>query len=288
MFNLLPLIPAAVSLLTKNKSSGGSSGSGGSVATQTNLPDWQEGIGEDLSSWVQKFLSMYNPGQPYTGRLSASGPTSYERLGLTELGGLLGRPATGDLFGAAKSHILDTLGGKFMDPETSPFIKALSKLAGQNLEDSINDARGRRGARGTYFTRAGIQEESRLSERTQNYLDSVIGDFLNTERGRQFSAVDKARELEGFETDTAVKRVTASQTLGSLERLLEQSDLERQYEAWLNQRNELSGVPGIARSVLGANVPTVTTVNQPRQTTGGQDIAPWISLAMRLIPSLMN
>lgn len=285
--SLIPFIPAAVSLFAGNKKTGGGGGSG-SVSTQPNMPDWQYGLGENLSAWAQKYLNMFSPGQAYGGRLSAAGPTGLEAAGLGELGAMLGKNATGDLFGAAKSQVMDTLGGKFADPSTSPFIQAYTKLAGQNLTDSINTARGQRGARGTYFTRAGIQEESQLQERTQNTLNALIKDFMESERGRQMTAVGQARELEGYETDAGIKRVTASQTLGSLERVLEQADLERQYNAWLNQRSELGGVANAAASVFGTRIPTVTTTTQPQPATSGQDIAPWIKLAMDILPGLMK
>lgn len=282
--NWASLIPAALSLFAGNKSSK-SSGSG-SVTTQPNMPDWQYALGQNLSDWASKYLKMFSPGDNFKGQLSIKDPSAFEQMGLGELGGLLGRPATGELFGAAKGQILDTLAGKYADPSTSPFIQAMTRLAGQNLQDSINTARGQRGARGTYFTRAGIQEESRLGERTQNTLNALIGEFMNTERGRMLSAADQAKNLEGFETDTAIKRVTASQTLGALPRLLEQADLERKYDAWINQRKELSAVPGVAQGIFDTRIPTVTSVNRPAPATTGSDVAPWISLAMQFLPQL--
>lgn len=287
--SLIPFIPAAVSLFAGGKKGSGGGSSGGSVSTQPNMPDWQYGLGQDLSAWASKFLQSYTPGQAYGGQLSAGGPNDIEQSGLEELRKLMSQPATGDLFGAAKGQVMDTLGGKFADPSTSPFIQSYEKLAGQNLQDSINTERGQRGARGSYFTKAGINAESQLTERTQNYMNALIGDFINSERGRQMTAVDQARNLEGFAQDATIGRVGASQTLGSLERMLEQADLERQYDAWINQRSELASVPGTAAGLFGTNVPTVTTSTPARSSAPtGPDIAPWISLAMKILPGLMK
>lgn len=285
--SLIPFIPAAVSLFTGSKKSSGG-GSAGSVETTPNMPDWQYGLGENLSSWASKFLNMYNPGEAYKGDLTAKNLTGPETAGLGELGEFMKQPATGELFNAAKGQVMDTLNGKYADPNTSPFIQSYSKLANQNLTDSINTERGRRGARGTYFTRAGVNAESQLQERTQNFMNTLIGDFLNTERGRQFAAVGEAQNLEGFAQDSTIKRVTASQTLGSLERLIEQSDLEAKYDAWINQRTELGQVPQAAQSVFGTGIPTTTTVTPPRAATSGNDVAPWVSLAMQILPKLMG
>lgn len=293
---LAPFVPALKAALPfvggalASQFSGGGSGGGssaGSVNTQTLMPEWQQGLGQDLSSWASKYLQLFNPGAAYPGKLSASTtPTGIESMGLSELQKLLGGSATGDLFGAAKGQVMDTLSGKYSDPSTSPFLQAFTKLAGQNLRDSINTERGQRGARGTYFTRAGVDAESKLGERTQNYLNTLIEDFINQERGRQQTAVGQAQSLEGYATDASLKRVTASQALGGLERTLEQADLERSYNAWLKQRSELGTVPGVAQSAFGTNIPTLTTLTQPAQQTSGQDVAPWISMLMQLMPSL--
>jgi hypothetical protein len=283
--SLIPLIPAVVSAFTSKKGSSGSSG-GNSVTSTPNMPDWQLGLGENLSSWAQKFLSMYNPGQPYGGQLTVTDPTALEKMGLSELGGLLNQPATGDLFGAAKTQVMDTLSGKYADPATSPFIQSYTKLAGQNLRDSIDTSRRSAGARGSYFSRSAMNQESQLNERTQNYLNALIGDFLNSERGRQLTAATTAKDLEGFASDQTIKRVTASQTLGSLERVLEQADLENRYDAWLNQRTELSGVANVAGSVFGRSIPQATEAYNRSSGATGKDIAPWVSLAQQVIGML--
>ena len=249
-------------------------GKGGETVTgQPMMPDWQLDTGKQLSEWVRKFLPNFTPGEAYGGQFSAP-MTGIEGRGLDELGNLMGRPATGELFGAGRQQILDTLGGRFADPNQSPFIKAMTQLSGQNLRDATDQARGRRGARGTYYTTAGLQEESRLSERTQNALNAIIGEFQNQERGRQFSAAPIAAGMDEYENLTApLKRITASQTLGSLERTLQQADLERQYGDYKRQRDELGTLPGVAQGVYSTNVPYgLKSVTMPQQSSNFQQI----------------
>lgn len=303
-------------------SGGGGGGGEGGVNIETLMPSWQRALGSDLSGWVRKYLQMYEPGKPYEGKLSVTDPTSYEKTGLNQLGTFLEKPPTGDLYSSAKGHIMDTLGGKFSDPATSPFIQSISKLAGQNLQDAITTARGQRGARGTYFTKAGIQEESRLSERTQNALNAVIGDFQNQERGRQITAAPIAQSLDQYGELTApLQKMAASQTLGSLPRILEQADLERQYADFKRQRSELSDIPNIGTTLFGSNVPTLTSTTSPESPTtnilsqllGGMDFSSmlggsggsspsmspqssgggggsgqWMDLIIKLIPIIMS
>lgn len=265
-------------------------GGGGDVSAQPQIPVWQSAVGEDLSAWVRKFLKSYTPGEAYGGKLSVTDPSSFEQMGLGELGKLLGGPATGELYGAAKGQVMDTLGGRYSNPETSPFIQSFQKLAGQNLQDQITTARGQRGARGSYFTRAGLQEESRLTERTQNTLNSLIESFINQERGRQQAAVPQAQQLEEYGNLTApLKRVAASQSFGSLPRLLEQSDLERKYSEFQRQRQELSTVPSIGTGVLSKSVPYgINQFSAPQQPGFFDQISPFIDVAAKILPFFMS
>jgi len=248
----------------------------GGVNVSTLMPAWQEGLGQDLSEFIKNYLKYYKPGEPYGGRLSAGGPAPLEQRGLDELSRLLDQPITGELYGAGKQQLLDTLSGKFADPSQSPFIQSYTNLAKQNLQDAITEARGRRGARGTYFTRAGLQEESRLGERTQNMLNSLIGQFIDAERGRMFQAAPIAQSMEEYGTLTApLKRIAASQTLGSLPRVLEQADLERAYQDFKRQRGELSELPSLGTSLFGTRVPQVVESYGPAADPSTQT-SPWI------------
>lgn len=297
---------------------GGKKKGGETVVAEPQIPAWQMGLGQDLSGWVREFLKLYNPGEKYPGQLSVKTPSIFEQAGLSELGNLLSGPATGELFDAAKGQVLDTLGGKYADPSTSPFIQSITRLSGQNLQDLINKSRASAGARGSFFTRSAIQEESNLSERTQNFLNSVIGEFMNSERGRQLSSVPYAQELEKYGTLTApLARIGAATTTGSLPRILEQADLERQYSDYLRGRTELSAVPGVGTSVFGRNIPydlpgaTLPTQQQPSGLAsilqalnsggfsfgggggaggGGTDFGDWkewADLAMKVLPMVL-
>ena len=212
--------------------------------------------------------------------------TGMESQGLGQLGGLLNAPPTGDLYGAAKGQVMDTLGGRYADPQSSPFIQSMIALAKQNLSDQITTARGQRGARGTYYTKAGVQEESRLGERTQNALNAVIGEFQNAERNRQVGAVPQAQALEQYGNLTApLARISASQSLGSLERTLSQADLERQYGDYQRQRNELGTVPGTAQGVYGTNVPYGNMQYQSPQQPGGA--SQFVDMFAKILPIIL-
>lgn len=260
---------------------GKKSGGGETISPQPLMPSWQSGVGNNLSSWINQYLSQYHPGEAYSGQLSIKQPSSYENQGLGLLDSLLKAPNTGDLYSAASNQLMDTLSGKFADPSTSPFIKAMTTYANQSLGDAIDQSRATAGARGNFFSTAALRNESNLSERTQNFLNTVVGDFIQGERGRQIQAVPLAQDLEKYGSLVApLSKIEASMTAGALPRLLEQADLERQYKEYQRQRTELSGVPTLGANLLGADInygyPNLTAPQQS-QTSGLSSILQTLS-----------
>lgn len=243
----LPAIASVASAFLKPKK-------GETVSQQPLLPEFQMETGEQVAKWLQENLGRYNPNERYEGPRVA-GMSPFEETGLNLLQNYLGEsPGSGELFQAGKKQVLDTLGGKYSDASTNPFIQSMLKLSNQNLQDSIDQARGRRGARGTYFTRAGLQEEGQLQERTLNALNSVIAGIQEQERGRQFQAAPIAQTMDQYETGTApLAKIEASQRFGALPRTIEQAGYEADYQDWLRARGELYNVPGQAISLYNAS-----------------------------------
>lgn len=264
-----------------------SGGGGQTVTAQPMIPGWQMALGEDLSKWTQQNLKNYTPGQAYGGKMTVTQPSNFEQIGLNILNNTLTQPALGSTYTAANNNIMDTLNGKFADPANSPFIQAATKLAGQNLQDSITQTRGQRGARGTYFTRAGLQDERLLGERTQNNLNGLIADYINQERGRQLQAAPIAKSLEEFRLDAPLKQTAASQTFGALPRILEQADLDKMYQDYVRGREELSQVPQVGASVFGRPIQYgVNSYTAPQQSSMG--LSPFLQLGSTLLGGLFG
>jgi len=233
---------------------------GGETISEPPIVKKQKDVGMQLGELLLSGLSKYSPGASYGGQLSAD-MSPFEKFGLGTLGKYLEAPATGELYGAGKQQIMDTLGGKFANPQESPYIKSMINLSKMNLADQIDVSRRGAGARGSYFTDSAIREEGRLGESTQNFLNTLIGQFIESERGRQFQAAPIAQEMDRYGMATApLTQVGASQSFGALSRTLEQSDLERKYQDFLRQRGELSAMPGQAQAFSqGATGPASVT-----------------------------
>lgn len=240
----------------------GKSKKGGTLNLEEMLPSWMKESAQGLSKWAKQYMNLFIPGTAYGDQFTA-GMSPYETQGLGLLSKLLNLPATGELFGAGKQQLLDTLGGRYADIKSSPWIRSMINLSKQNLGDLITQARGRRGARGTYYTSDALSEESDLGERTQNYLDTIIGQFIESERGRQFGAVEPALAYEQYGGMTApLSRISASQTFGALPRLIEQARLEAKYKDFLRIRQEQTMPLGVAQSLATTN-PFPAMLQQP-------------------------
>jgi len=258
------LLAAAPSLFSIAGSLFGKKKSGGdTVAQQTVLDPRQSAAADSISKYIQQYLGQYQPGKEYTGDFTAD-MTGFENTGLNRLNSFLSAPETGDLFNAASQNVLDTVGGKFADPQTSPFIQAMTNLSKMNLQDAITSSRRSAGSRGAYFTDSAIREEGRITDRTLANLDAIIGDFTNQERGRQLQAIPLAQSLEKYKNiDMPLTKIGATQTFGSLPRLIEQADLEAKYADFNRQQKELGAVPGQAQQFFGTNTPVIPSYTNP-------------------------
>lgn len=201
-------------------------------------PSWVKDNANLLSNWAKQYVNNFVPGEEYTGDYQAPA-TGYEQTGLSKLGQFLSSPGTGDLFNASKSQVMDTLSGKYADPNQSPFIQAMTALSNKNLEDQINAARASAGGRGKYFSTNAINQEGKIRENSVNNLNALIGDFINNERSRMFQAAPIAQTLDQYANmDVPLKQIGASQTYGNLERTIANADLESRYQDYLRQRTE--------------------------------------------------
>lgn len=254
----IPAIASVASSLFGKKKSGGDT-----VPAQNLQTSGQSAAEQEISNFIRKFMGQYTPGKEYGGDFVA--PTSeFEQTGLGRLRQFLGAPETGELFGATKQNILDTVGGKFADPASSPWIKAMTNLSKMNLADAISTSRRGAGARGSFFTDSAIREEGRITDRSLANMDAIVGDFINQERGRQLQAAPIAAGLEQYENlDLPLQRISASQTQGALPRILEQAELEAQYKDFGRKQTELAGVPAAAQNYFGTRVPQIPSYTNP-------------------------
>jgi hypothetical protein len=213
---------------------------------------WQMDSGKQLASWAQQYLSQYDPAKDYTGQFTA-GMAPGEVSGQNWLAQCLNQPATGKNFELAQNEIQKTLTDQY-NPWTSPEYAAMKKGANLDLQDAISTARRGQGARGTYFQDTGVREENKLIGKTQNYLDQLLSSMSMQERQNKLNAVPQAMQLEQYAQGAPLAKASAGMTLGSLPRLIEQSDLESKYNDFLRKQTALSGAVGANQGVLSTSM----------------------------------
>jgi len=229
---------------------------GEQVSLEQMMPDWQKSLGSETGGILQKALSSYNPGANMPGGIPNFSTTGAENTGLEMLKQILGNSDPGQLVNAAKGQYLDTLSGKYADPNQSPFIKAMTNISQRNLQDSIDTARANRGGRGTYFHSKGIEEETDLQSRTLDQLNAIVGQFVGDERGRMLSAANPAANLGKYiNLDNPLTKIGASQSLGSLERNIDIGNFERQYQDFMRKQQEGSDSMNKSIGLYGTNSP---------------------------------
>jgi hypothetical protein len=252
------------------------------------MEKWQLALGKQLGGlgkdWLSKLSSSgFIPGQEYGGQYTAP-MGSQEMSTMDMLTKFLGGSPTGDLFNQAKGQIGDTLSGKYMDPNTNPYIKAMSKLAGTNLEDQINASKAARGGRESYFHTQGIAEEGKLRGNTMDNLNALIGQVLESERSRQYGAAPIAAEMDRYQNVTApLQQISAGQQYGALPRMLAQNDLEGKYNEWKRARGEATIPLNLAQNLFGTQVPYGI---KEFETQGQSPFSQIAGIAMKLLPLL--
>jgi len=246
---------------------------GKTVEMTPDKEGFQMKAGQDLANWFSKNLSQYTPGKDYTGNFTAS-MTQPEKMSQDFLLQYLNSEGTGDLFGLAKDEVSKTLTGGY-DPYTSEYYKPFKEAALNEQADAIDRLRRSQGARGSYFHEGVMRDEADVTNTTTNYLDQLLATISQNERANRMNVIPTALQMDQYETNIPLAKTQAAQAYGSLPRLIEQSDLESQYQNFVRQQNEKATIPGVGQGVFSTPInygvksyETPSTFERIMQTAG--------------------
>lgn len=217
-------------------------------------------------------------GEEYQGPLIAA-LSEFEEKGLASLGEYLGTPlgTEGELYQSAVDEILKTLQGEEYDPVSGEYYKAYKTEMGRQIVEAKDRLAARASAGDKFFGGGRLKVEGEIEESALGQIALVLGELQERERERRLGAVPRALELTRYGEEAPIQRVAVSQTLGALPRLIEQAEMDADYQEWLRALNDL----GIALDTA-----TGLATYQPYQiaeTTGGpkkwtQDVGTILSL----------
>lgn len=213
---------------------------------------WQLDTGEAIAKMAQKGIAKYDPGVGYSGKFTA-GNTPFEKQSLDILNQYMGDPNRQALLGAGQQQLLDTMSGKFMDPSQSPYLKAMERIGKRQLGEQIDVSRRARGAGPNFFHTQTGAEEGKLRGNYLDTLAAITGKFMGDERTQERTrGLEAARSAIG--AGDPLKAIGAGQSFGALNRVINQSDMDKRYQDWLEGRNELQGAVGAGQNVFGTNI----------------------------------
>jgi len=212
-------------------------------------------------------------GQTYPGPLVAA-LSEFEETGLKGLGDYLGRPPAteGKLYTSAVDEIAKTLSGDY-DPAQSEYYQAYRTAVMRELEESKDRLAARTSAGDKFFGGGRIATEGEMEESAVGDLALVLGQLAERERERRLGAVPQALSLTQYGEQAPVDRVAASQQFGALPRLIEQAEMDTEYQEWIRALNDL-GIALDTATGLATYTPGVIT-------TGGGNKA-WVTDLSRI------
>lgn len=196
---------------------------GGGKQSQTTTQTAEPFNGE-YKPWVYPvkdyvFGKLQNGAEKYGGQLNY-GATDNQKYAFNQF-----RQA------ADNPMLQDTLSGKYLNPESNPYIQKTYDLASQNVLKGLNkanDAVNSQFSHGLWNSsarRSTMQNQAnQAGETLAGLANQIYSGNYNQERGYQLQAVGAQQQLLG----NLLNAGTAEQAAG-------QSDLDRNYKEWLRQ-----------------------------------------------------
>lgn len=202
-------------------------------------------------------------GEEYKGPLVAA-LSEFEETGLQGLKDFLGSPlpTEGTLYKSAADEIEKTLRGEY-DPAESEYYQAYRTGVMRELEEAKDRLAARASSGDKFFGGGRIATEGELEESAVGDLALISAQLAEAERERRLTAVPRALELAEYEEKAPLTRVEASQLYGQLPRLIEQAEMDAEYQEWVRSLNDL-GIALDTATGLATYQPGGTMV-----TTGG-------------------
>lgn len=197
----------------------------------------QRQLGTSFLSSLQRGVSDFTPGEAFQGSLDV-GLSNEEQLGLNKLNKFAGIDLSGnEAFQAGRKNILGTLAGSF-DPRTSDSFKSVRAEIEREKQKAIAGARRGASVRGDFRSTGSQRVEGDILTDTTNKVNTILAQLASKERDRQVQAANQALTIGQFEQEEPLRQAKALTSIGSLSRLVEESNLARTLEDFQRQRRE--------------------------------------------------
>ncbi|MGD8787713.1 MAG: hypothetical protein PVJ60_09835 [Phycisphaerales bacterium] len=219
------------------------------------------GLAESTPGAVER---LRRSGEAYPGELSAP-MSGFERKGLDTLEDWLGSsmPTESKLYGLGGQEYERTLGSDYYDPSEGKYYQAYREAVMRELKEAKDRLAARTSASDKFYSGGRVAGEAELEETAVGDLALVLGQLAERERERRLGTVPAALDFLTTGEAYPMARVAASQEYGGLPRELEQAGLDREYNEYIRQMQDL-GIPLQTAVALATYKPDWTA-----QTSGG-------------------
>lgn len=220
---------------------GALSGRKGSTQTTTNEPP--------------SFLRPYAPAYADTGMALGSAP--YPVYDANRVAGFSGdqfggmdmmrnqAQQTSPLWGQSQGLLSDTIGGKFLSPDSNPYLRGMYDQAANRVSDAF--ARGTAAQTDSAAARAGAfggsawqemqnNNQQALGDTLGNMATNMYGQAYNQERGLQNNAMQFAPQFAGAQQQYGFNNANALLGIGGMQQAYGQANLDADYNQYLDAR----------------------------------------------------
>lgn len=222
-------------------------GGGGSSTTVQEIPKELKPLARRYTTEATNLFDT--PYQAYTGDRNAD-------LNATQLAGLdmtAQRALGGDqLINAGYGNVMDTMSGKYMDPNTNPYLKQNTQMAMDQAMGSINAQFNRPGAFG------GTAHQGVAANQLGNIAAQMYGQNYAQERANQLQAWNAAPTYGNMAYQDASQLMGAGQVLQDEA----QKDLDWQLQQFQEQQDYPYKNLAAAAGVFGTNLGGTSVTKQ--------------------------
>jgi hypothetical protein len=204
-----------------------------STPTVSTLADPYGGIRNSTLSWLQSQIGKSAP--QYSGEMVAPA-TKEETQSLDFLKGYVNQP-TSEGMNMANEELRKTMANEY-DPTTSPYYQVVKAESAHNLGLAQQQIADQAAGGGRYWSGARLKEQGNASNEAALAMNKLIYGMAENERGNRLQAVPLAAQIGQYEEQQPLAKAQALQSLGSLNRAIQQARDEAIYNEWLRSTQE--------------------------------------------------
>ncbi len=209
-----------------------------SSTTTREIPSWAQPAAQDLLARGQSLSNT--PYQTYNGQRIAN-MTDPQNQGLQQIQDRAANGSPEET--AARQNYVDTMSGKYLSPDSNPYLKGMVNTALNDVQGRVNSQFG-----GNNYGTTAHQET--LQRGLSDAATNAYGQAYTNERNNQLKDASLSGQYGNIDYNNAQQLIG----VGDIQRQESQDQLNNQYSDWLAQQNQPYRQLDVLANSLGAAV----------------------------------